>query len=418
MRNEVGRPHPRQTLPADRLRRVSLLAVVTICVIALVPIGAGKAFTQGHNSTPEKRSDIRRNLPLTQFYDTPNPLSAGKPGTLIRSEPFDEYDLPPGVSAVRILYHSQSAAGEDVAASGVVLTPDETPPPGGWPVLAWAHASNGVARLCAPSLMRNLYHGPFLSMYVNLGYAVVATDYTGLGTGFRNAFSDIPSNATDIIDSIPAARAAVPQLDARWIAMGDNDGALAVLGVAELESDIRDPNYLGSIAISGVADAKDRYEHLAHGPSHNVLAFLAYGIRTVYPRFQVNDMLTEKALPVYRQIEQACADTGTSPLVSAVEMLKPNWGNNEFVKQFFARNTLGQRPAYGPLLVIGGEGDPMVPITMTAQVVARLCKQRDRVQFEKYPELDPGRVIGDSVRDQIAWIQARFAGRPSRTNCP
>jgi len=71
-----------------------------------------------------------------------------------------------------------------------------------------------------------------------------------------------------------------------------------------------------------------------------------------------------------------------------------------------------------PLLVIGGEGDPMVPITMTAQVVARLCKQRDRVQFEKYPELDPGRVIGDSVRDQIAWIQARFAGRPSRTNCP
>jgi len=34
-----------------------------------------------------------------------------------------------------------------------------------------------------------------LSMYVSLGYAVVASDYTGLGTDYRNAFRDIESNA-------------------------------------------------------------------------------------------------------------------------------------------------------------------------------------------------------------------------------
>ncbi len=412
--------HPRQELPADldRARSVFLLVVVATYVMAAASVGAGQAFAQARTPVPEKRADIRRNLPLTKFYDTPNPLPAGKPGTVIRSEPFDEYDLPPGVSAVRILYHSQSAAGNDVAVSGVVLIPDETPPAGGWPVIAWAHESTGVARACAPSLMRNLHHGPFLSMYVNLGYAVVATDYAGLGTSFRNAFSDILSNATDVIDSIPAARAAVPQLGSKWVAMGDNDGALAVLGVAELESDTRDPDYLGSIAISGVADAKDRYEQVARGPSHNMLAFLAYGISTVYPRFQVNDMLTEKALPVYRQIGQGCANTGTIPEVSAADMLKPNWESNEFVKQFLARNTLGQKPAYGPLLVISGEADSAVPIVMTAQVVARLCKQGDRVQFEKYPGLDSGRVIGGAVRDQIAWIQARFAAGPAAQIVP
>ena len=70
---------------------------------------------------PAMKPAIRRSLPLTSFYDTPNPLPAGKPGELIRSEPFEEYALPPGVSAVRILYHSRSATGEDVAASGVVL---------------------------------------------------------------------------------------------------------------------------------------------------------------------------------------------------------------------------------------------------------------------------------------------------------
>jgi len=62
-------------------------------------------------------------------------------------------------------------------------------------VIAWAHDLSGMARQCAPSLTRNLNRGPLLSMYVSLGYAVVASDYTGLGTDYRNAFRDIESNA-------------------------------------------------------------------------------------------------------------------------------------------------------------------------------------------------------------------------------
>ena len=398
-------------------RNLRFFIIVTTGITAVAMVGAGGAFAQNQGPPLIKKSDIQRTLPLTKFYDTPNPLPAGKPGELIRSEPFDEYDLPPGVSAVRILYHSRSATGADVAASGVVLIPDETPPPAGWPVIAWAHGSTGVARTCAPSLMRNLHSGPFLSMYVNLGYAVVAADYTGLGTSFRNASSDIPSNATDVIYSVPASRAAVPQLSAKWIALGENEGALAVLGTAELESDIRDSNYLGGIAISVGAEAKDVYERVAHGSAPDGLAFLAYGIKTVYPQFQVKDMLTEKAQPVYEEIEQACAGNGSRPAVSAAEMLKAKWEENEFVKQYFDRNTLGRRPAYGPLLVLSGEADSAVRPTLTANIVARLCKQGDRIQFENYPEVDAGSVIGDSAREQIAWIQGRFAGRASPSNC-
>src|SRR5256885_338930 len=136
-------------------------------------------------------------------------------------------------STCRSVYGSWSqASGQDVATSGVVLLPAEKKAPsGGWPVIAWAHGITGVARSCAPSLRRNLGHGPFLSMYVNLGYAVVATDYTGLGTNFRNAFLDAPSNATDVIASIPAARQAVPQIGSRWIGMGAAEGGLAALAV-------------------------------------------------------------------------------------------------------------------------------------------------------------------------------------------
>lgn len=392
---------------------------ITVAIAAATLLATEPVLAQAQTPAPVKRSEILRTLPLTSFYGTPDPLPAGKLGDLIRSESFEEYELPPEVSAVRILYHSRSATGGDVAASGVVLIPSEgKPPAGGWPVMAWAPGATGVARPCAPSLMRNVGHGPFLSMYVNLGYAVVATDYTGLGTNFRNAFLDAQSNATDVIASISAARAAAPQLGARWIVMGEGEGSLAAVAVAEKQNEIRDAGYLGSIAISGLADAKELYTHSTQTPSSSMIAFLAYGIKTVYPQFQVIDVLTEKALALYHHIEQNCGETGTLAELPPAETLKPGWENNEFVRQYFARNSLGETPARGPILVISGDADHAVPVTLTAPVIVRMCKQGDRLQWERYPDLDPGRVIGDSVRDQITWIEGRFAGRPAPANCP
>jgi len=371
-------------------------------------------MVQGQAVAPAKRPEIIRNFRLTKFYDTPDPLPAGKPGELIRSTTFEAYDLPLGVAAVRLLYHSHSAGGTDVATSAVVLYPDGKPPAGGWPVIAWAHDLSGVARQCAPSLTRNLQHGAFLSMYVNIGYAVIATDYTGLGTRFRNGFADTLSNAGDVIYSLPAARRAVPQLGSRWIAMGTGEGGMAVLGVAELEHDIQDPNYLGSIAISRLADLQSMYEPLG-AVSYNMPLFLAYGIKTLYPEFEVKEILTDNALPLYQHIGEVCGETEAGQKASAAAMLRPNWQIDPFVQKYFNRNRLGLKPVTAPLLVISSEADPA--IAETTKIVARLCQQRDRVQFEKYPEYDPGRVIGDSVRDQITWIQARFANSPAPTNC-
>jgi hypothetical protein len=145
--------------------------------------------------------------------------------------------------------------------------------------------------------------------------------------------------------------------------------------------------------------------------------FLAYGIKTVYPEFDVKDILTEKAIALYPRVEQACGDPGAELKLSPAEMLKPGWASNKFVTQYFSRNTPGQKPAQGPIFVLSSELDPSLPIGWTAQVVARMCKLGDRVQFERYPQSDTGSIFGDSVRDQIAWMQARFAGRPVVSNC-
>ena len=375
---------------------------------------------------PRVRSQCRRgdsaHPPLfrsTSFYDTPHPLPAGKPGELIRSETIDQYNLPYELSVLRILYHSRTAGGEDVAVSGVVLVPDGKSPVGGWPVIAWAHDFRGAARTCAPSLMKNLGAGPILAMYANLGYVVVATDYSGLGANSGKPVLDMRSNAFDVIYSVAAARVAVTEagskIGSKWIAVGPFQGGLAAVAVAESEAP--DPNYLGSVITSGLADAQQAYEHFAQASSSNrMLLVLASTVKALYPEFQVSDMLQDKALPAYRRAGQTCG--GETEPEFTTEMLKPGWESNRFVHDFFSVNTPGERRAHSPLLVISGEADPAIPAEMSAKTVARMCQQGSRVLFLKYPNLDASGVMGASVADQISWIKARFAGYAPPGNCP
>jgi Secretory lipase len=387
--------------------------VATAISLTLAGLSGNPEFAQAQTATSAKGFRSPPTLPLTSFYDTPHPLPPGKPGELIRSEPIDQYNLPYELSALRILYHSQTANGEDVAVSAVVLIPDGKPPAGGWPVIAWAHEFRGAARQCAPSLMKNLGAGPILAMYANLGYAVVATDYSGLGADSGKPVLDMQSNALDVIYSVAAARAAVKEIGPKWIAVGPFQGGLAAVAVAE--SEVRDPNYLGSIATSGVADAQQAYQHFAQGSSNRMLLVLASTVKALYPEFQVSDMLKGEALPAYQRVAQTCGGE-TGPEFTN-EMLKPGWESNQFVKEFFSRNTPGQKPAHGPLLVISGEADLAIPAEMSEKTVARMCKQGSRILFLKYPDLDASGVMGASVADQISWIKARFAGYAAPGNC-
>jgi hypothetical protein len=371
-------------------------------------------LSQAQTTPPAKRFRPPLTLPLTSFYDVPHPLPSGKPGELIRSESIDEYHLPFEVSALRILYHSRTANGEDVPVSAVVLVPEGKPPGSGWPVIAWAHEFRGTARQCAPSLMRNLGAGALLAMYANLGYAVVATDYSGLGADSGNPVLDMQSNAFDVIYSVPAARAAAAQLGPKWIALGPFQGGLAAVAVAETE--LNDPNYLGSIAASGVGDAQQVYLDLARGSSNRILLVLAHTVKVLYPQFQVNDMLKAEALPAYQRVTQTCGGEAEPPFTN--EMVKPGWENNQFIKQFFSRNIPGEKPAHGPLLVISGQGNAAISAETSERTVARMCRQTDRILFLKYPEGDVSGVIGASVADQISWMKARFAGYPAPSNCP
>ena len=369
-----------------------------------------------------KETDAERALPITPFYRE-QAFGTAKPGTLVRSEPATDFALPPGIRAIRILYHTRTASNTDTLSSGVVLIPYGQPPRDGWPLLAWSHGTSGVANNCAPSLMRSLfYNWEGLYEYVMLGYAVVATDYAGLGTEGRHAYLDMPSNATDVVNSVPAAHAAVPDLSQKWVVVGHSQGGLASLGVAELEGEIKDPNFLGTVALAGASDLQDSIHAVlkARVPVLNgLIAFWVYGVKTVYPKLDLKDVLTHQALTLYdASVEDGCsAASGAFTALPTDQILQPGWNDNQYIQQFLARDRPGAQSTFGPLLLVGGGDDPLFTESASRKVFQRLCAAGGQIQRKIYPGLTHDPVVYGSFRDQMDWIAARFAGRPAPSDC-
>jgi pimeloyl-ACP methyl ester carboxylesterase len=361
-------------------------------------------------------------LPIGDFYSTPANLSVTKPGDLLRKEPFTGYSLPKGATAVRIIYHSLDATGGDVATSAAVLIPAGTPPPQGWPVIAWAHGTSGVARLCAPSAMKDVYYGDEgLMPMVAAGFAVVATDYHGLGTEGSHQYVNKTAQARDVIYSIPAARAAVPSLGAKWVADGHSQGGLAAVGVAEAEHTFKDPDYLGAVSVAGVAREVDFFSHLSNTSGVGFyLAFMAAGIHARYPEFQPRELLSDGLLAHYPDVTtKGCFYYGyaTYAAVPTGTLLRPDWDKSPWVHRFFEGNAVGKAPISGPLFVIAGEADQTVPIAGVRAAVKQLCDAKQPVTFRSYPGLDHDPTMERSTPDQLEWIRARFAGKPAGSNC-
>ena len=363
-------------------------------------------------------------LPLTRFYDPPRPLPAAAAGTLIRSEPFAGYSLPAGASAVRILYHSRTLSGRDVAASGVVLIPAGRPPAGGWPVIAWAHGTSGVARMCAPSLMKDIEYGDEgLMPMVASGFAVVATDYVGLGTPDPHQYDDKIAQANDVIYSIPAAHAAVPALGRKWVAIGHSQGGIAVWGVAELEYRVKDPDYAGAISVAGDMsfDAYEAHDAVTYDPVTDLYwPYTAFGIKASYPSFDVTRMLTKPVLARYRDVTTkgcwyyayaALKEIGREPAV------RPGWNRAPEVRRYNRDSRSANKPIRGPLLVLAGDDDKSVAIANIAAGVKAACRLGLPIEYIHRPGLDHDPLMQKTTPEQLAWVRDRLAGKPWASNC-
>ena len=194
------------------------------------------------------------------FHAPPSPLAPAEHGAVIRSHALtNSAALPSAARNILVLYHSTSPDGRDIAVSGTIAIPVGEPPAGGWPLTTWTHGTTGIGPACAPS--KDTPTGPehtFLGMkqvlmddYVKRGYAVVATDYEGLGGPGPHPFLQGISAGRGALDIMRAAREIDPRIGSRYVALGHSQGGHADLFTAAMGPDyVPELKLLGNVAMA------------------------------------------------------------------------------------------------------------------------------------------------------------------------
>ncbi|MEV6158453.1 alpha/beta fold hydrolase [Nonomuraea sp. NPDC052129] len=367
-------------------------------------------------------------LPRTGFYDAPDPLRWAPLGALIRKQETSEYVVEgKPVTATRVLYHSRTSAGRDVAVSGVVLVPQDRPRPrGGWKVVVDAHGASGIGTACAPSLMRDLYHGNQMMRFLGQGYAVVAPDYAGLGTTGRPEFLNKAAQAADLVGAVRSARQAMPGLSRQWVLWGHSQGGGAALAVAERQTREPEPGYLGAVVTSAAADLTALVDHLAvTSPYGGFVPIIAKGASYGDERIQPQDLLTQAAHQRLDTIRDGCLNVAVAVYadVTGPALLQPGWLSNPAFAGYLRDNSLGRARVAGPVLFLQGDADTVTPRAVADQVAAGLCRADSTIDYRTYPGLEHDTWGGSTgiddgaMPDILAWTKARFAGLPAASTC-
>jgi pimeloyl-ACP methyl ester carboxylesterase len=361
----------------------------------------------------------------------------GTRGTLVSSSdqaPFDLSGLPAGSKAHTMVYRSISGVtGSPTVVSGAVFTPPGGPPPGGWPVIGYAHGTVGVTPDCAPTEDSKLL-GDITSVAIqlNLGYAVAYTDYAGLGKSAASepdaptshAYLEPKSAAFNLIDAVRAARTVVPELSSRWVALGSSQGGETAWAAAEYFSAYgQGTDLLGAAALVPTLDMSGLVQR-AETSTLTVDQMFLYpnvieGLATVDKSIDPNDYLhgvlrdDEATLLACRPPASAGKETLGSKFTGS-DAKPSSAAAADRLRQRLASYALPQQPTKIPLLAIYGGSDQTVPPEWTEIAMGRACALRDtvlRIRMEgQGHELDPGALLGQ-------WITDRFAGVPAVGNC-
>ena len=365
-------------------------------------------------------------FPGGAFYTPPGRLVAGPHGTLVRYERVQPGTLP-GATTWRVMYRSESVAGDPIAVTGLVLVPDAAAPAGGRPVLTVGHGTAGIADRCAPSHDPTKGDALLFGDAIARGWLVVITDYEGLGTPGRHPYLVGASEGRAMLDAVRAARR-VPQADpsARVGIIGYSQGGHAALWAHRLASTWTPELEVAGTVAGAPVSALGRY--LAAPPRGQTAGFthlLVAGLAAAHPEADPATYLTPEGVASLPIVDQACGvavlgnykDSNPDELVRLSGRGAEPWSS-------LARDNEPGGAAAAPLLVLHAALDEVIPIADTEALVRRLCAagQRTQLQVLSGPGAAAqghGQAQAPSVGLGMAWLAERFADRPGIVDdCP
>ena len=372
---------------------------------------------------------------VTPFYIWKDALPK-QPGQMLRQEPLpDSQALPAASQSLRILYSSTDGVGNQarIAVSGTLYLPKGTMPAGGWPVLAWAHGTTGIADVCAPSWRGNADRDKvYLDAWLSHGFAVVATDYQGLGTPGTHPYLLWRPEGYSVLDSVRAAlHGFSQQLRNQVILVGQSQGSGAALGATYLA-----PTYAPEIKVLGTvatglvvtfrptealkltAKPAQYSDPKLMDPAFAMLR-IAGTDRSLHPEADPAAFVTDKGREMLHAAQTSCLHdlfklsasehlTGAQVFVADLKPIDADMEDNFMFPS-------AKMPT--PVFVGTGLADAAAGTTQQYNAVANLCAAGTLVEWHTYPGLSHNGTVNASLKDSLPFVQRLLAGQAIAGTC-
>lgn len=368
---------------------------------------------------------------VTAFAPTvaATPAVTGEIGDVVsaRSLP-PELWIPGASSAEALTYVTTDTFGDKALSTGTMFLPQGTAPEGGWPVISWAHGTSGLGDSCAPSVVGPAAAGrdrSYLANWLAQGYAIVASDYAGLGTPGLQAYLDGRSTAHNVVDMVEAGRNHSGELSRSWVTIGQSQGAGAAIYTARYATEFGGPDldYRGAVGTGTPAYIEKLVAVGGPGvppvalPS-GLTAYVSYivaALRYSHPELGLDGILTPVGQRYAALAETACVsdfedqlagvkvgDFFTEPLSSL-----PNF--TAVLDDYMAMPETGFDK---PFFMGHGIEDTDVPFPTTAAYAARLAANGQPVTFEPYVADHSGTLLL-SQSATIPFVAGLFESPPT-----
>ncbi|GAA3068726.1 alpha/beta hydrolase family protein [Streptosporangium carneum] len=401
-----------------RRRRAVMLALATLAA-ATVTVTAGTASADaGPSDEPAAKGPAAVH---------------GQRGKLLGVRPLSgTAALPSAARNLLVTYVSEDGKGKRIAVSGTVSLPKKRPPAGGWPVISWAHGTTGTADACAPSAdtATGLVHD-YLSLmdktrdaWVARGFAVVQTDYEGLGTPGEHPYMNGRSAANTVLDMVRAARNVDHRVGKGWFAIGHSQGGHAALFSAAAENTRKDVKLLGAVAIApgGVGLSQTAPYIQAGGPgAQAALAFLPtllIGASAADPAVVPDALLTAEAKPLLTAGRTSCLAQirEVAATIPVNNVFAPGADLGPLTRYLQTQDPTGIAVRV-PTLVAQGTDDALVPKQTTDHLISTMCAKAKKVSYKVYSGADHRAAVAASFDDALNFVNTVRSGGTPATTC-
>ncbi|MCR5976935.1 lipase [Gordonia jinghuaiqii] len=300
--NTHGTTSARRSAPVTRT--VALVAALMMAggLAATAPAAAVPTPGPG-TSSPTPATPAEPGAPADDNAGTIDTRGPGQaPGVVYANRELSRARMLPGAASGNdFTYWSTGADDKAHLSSGVLMIPTGRAPAGGWPIVAWAHGSRGIADKCAPSSRPIKDDTVEMRRWLERGYAVVSTDYAGVGTPGTPQYYDLEATARNIVDAVRASRDIGDNLSRSWAVVGEGQGAAAAITLARLAPRLQGNalDFKGAAATSIPAEFGSLVANL--GPSSTAMPaglatdalYTLSAIRNARPDIDVASYLTD-----------------------------------------------------------------------------------------------------------------------------